>query len=274
MDYKKIEKGNVKFIDELPPSRPKSTQGQQGGGERPVKKSPRLSLMQILAPILIAGVGIAVIHFMPDRSPSGSQAEGARVGTTQVRQPQAVVRAAPSAAEGDARSPSPGPAAPRRPGPLKKMPPGKAAAARADKAGIGTEKSLNDRAIADAASRDAREMQMSLVSAVVCEGVRDHQPMAEKYAFATADRRRVYVWMEVHSKSQPFVIQHHYYLNGEKHSEVPLNIEHPRMRTWSYVTIDKPGHIGEWRVDIIQNDSVLKTVAFRVSAGAESSEGE
>lgn len=73
--------------------------------------------------------------------------------------------------------------------------------------------------------------------------------------------------MEVRSKSQPFVIKHKYYLNGAKHSDVSLNIKYPRMRTWSYVTIDKLDHIGAWKVDIVLNDSILKTVEFKVGAG-------
>lgn len=258
MDYKKIEKGNGKLIDELPQSKSKLTRRRKANGAQPVKKGIHLSMVQVMAPVLIAVVGIAVIHLMPDKLTPTSPPVDAKVSIAQAPQPQTGARFDPSTGSTNAR----------RLDPSAKSHLGRASLAPADKVKIGTGKKSENRAAPDAVSRDAGEKHVSLVSAVVCEGVQDHQPKAEKDAFTMAGSRRVYVWMEVLSKSQPFIVKHHYYLNGQEHSEVPLQIKYPRMRTWSYVTIDKPEHIGIWRVDIVCNDSILKTVEFRVSDGA------
>ncbi len=105
---------------------------------------------------------------------------------------------------------------------------------------------------------------IELVSAVVCDGVRDRLHLDEKDTFDMTHAPRAYVWMEVRSLAQPFVIKHIYYLNGRKYCEVPLDITFPRMRTWSYVTIGQADLAGAWTVEIIYNDRILKTVDFQV----------
>jgi hypothetical protein len=269
MDSNKIEKADRKFIDELPQFRSKLSQRQKAYAQRAIKKEIHLPLVQIIAPILIVAVGVVVIYLLPDKLPAGSQPKDAQDNTAQVPQPQAAVRFAPSVAASDKNSLATGQEENQRLESLEKTPLGNTSIVHANKVKTETGNTSQNRGVAEARLQDADEKQIALVSAVVCEGVQDHQPMVEKHAFSTVDSRRVYVWMEVQSKSQPFVINHNYYLNGKKYSEVPLQIKYPRMRTWSYVTIDKPDHIGNWRVQIVRNDSILKTVEFQVSAGAK-----
>jgi Protein of unknown function (DUF2914) len=103
-----------------------------------------------------------------------------------------------------------------------------------------------------------------LVSVVVCQGVRNHQPLVENNQFDLADQQRAYVWMEVHAEGKPFVINHVYYHNGRKYCEVPLDIRPPRMRTWSYVTLWKAALAGTWSVEIVRDGKVLRKVGFQV----------
>jgi multidrug efflux pump subunit AcrB len=113
--------------------------------------------------------------------------------------------------------------------------------------------------------QDKDEKNFELVSAVVCEGVRNHRHLDKKNRFNLTKARRAYVWMEVRSNQQPFVMRHVYYLNGRKYCEVPLKIRYPRMRTWSYVTLRKANHAGAWTVEIVCDGRVLETVGFQVS---------
>lgn len=269
MHSKKIEKADRRFIDELPQYRSKLAQRQKAYGERPTQKGLRLPLVQIIGPVFIAVVGVVAIFLMPDKLPSGSPSVDSQVESTPTQQPRTTAGVASSAAGISENNLAAGQAATPRSVPLKKTQQGNPSPVQADKSQTGADHNSKHRDTAEAASKTSDGQPISLVSAVVCEGVQDHQPLVEKHDFLTADNRRVYVWMEIRSKSQPFVIKHNYYLNGRKHSEVPLNIKYPRMRTWSYLTIDKPDHIGLWKVEIIRDDSILKTVEFRVSTGNE-----
>lgn len=108
---------------------------------------------------------------------------------------------------------------------------------------------------------------IDLVSVVVCGAVKDRNPLDGQRLFYPSDTSRAYVWMTVMSKEKPYVIKHIYYLNGQKYCEVPLDIKYSWMRTWSYVTLHTKKQTGEWRVEIVSDDHVLKTVGFVVRDG-------
>jgi Protein of unknown function (DUF2914) len=118
---------------------------------------------------------------------------------------------------------------------------------------------------AAAAPPDADVKAPKLASVVVCQGVRDHEPIGVRDRFDLADQPRVYVWMEAYAKDPPVVIKHIYYHNGRKYCEVPLEIRYPHMRTWSYVTLGKPNLAGSWSVEIALDGRVLKKASFQVS---------
>jgi hypothetical protein len=126
--------------------------------------------------------------------------------------------------------------------------------------------------VAAATSQSAEPADFKLVSVAVCQEVRHRQPLNEKNDFDLTDQHRAYVWMEVRSEGQPFVIKHVYYLNGHKYCEVPLDVRAPRMRTWSYVTLNSAEQTGSWRVEIVRDERVLKKVGFRVSDGRSAGE--
>ena len=91
----------------------------------------------------------------------------------------------------------------------------------------------------------------------VCSGVQDHECVAPLSRFSLDEQTKPYFWMEVHSDSVPYVLKHVYYREGRKYTEVPLEIRHPRMRTWSKITLNNPEQAGSWRVQIETEDGVV-----------------
>jgi hypothetical protein len=113
---------------------------------------------------------------------------------------------------------------------------------------------------------DAPAAQIRIGQSLSCRGVRAHQCRQPQSSFALHEHNQPHVWMVVYSQTVPHTLIHVYYHEGQKYCEVPLIIAHPRTRTWSRVTLDRPAHLGAWRVEIVAEDGeVLDRVAFRVS---------
>jgi hypothetical protein len=109
------------------------------------------------------------------------------------------------------------------------------------------------------------DQKIKFPSIVACKGVRNRQYLDKTTVFHISETVHPHIWMEVKSEKQPFVLKHVYYINGEKYCEVPLDIRYPRMRTWSYVTLKNPEHIGRWQVNVTQEDGqVLNRIHFEV----------
>ena len=107
--------------------------------------------------------------------------------------------------------------------------------------------------------------RLSIAASVVCTAVKNRIPVGEQYVFSIRETRKPVVWMDARSEKLPRTLKHIYFCNGQKYCEVPLLIKHPRMRTWSRVTLNSPAHIGKWRVDIATEDGViLEQLEFRV----------
>lgn len=113
---------------------------------------------------------------------------------------------------------------------------------------------------------DALAAQIRIGQSLSCRGVRAHQCRQPQSSFALHEHNQPHVWMVVYSQTVPHTLTHVYYHEDQKYCEVPLGIAHPRTRTWSRVTLDRPTHLGAWRVEIVAEDGeVLDRVAFRVS---------
>ncbi|MBW1939937.1 MAG: DUF2914 domain-containing protein [Deltaproteobacteria bacterium] len=111
----------------------------------------------------------------------------------------------------------------------------------------------------------AANQKIKFLSIVPCKGVRNRQHLDKTTLFHISETIHPHIWMEVKSEKQPFVLKHVYYVNGEKYCEVPLDIRYPRMRTWSYITLKNPEHIGNWQVNVTQEDGhVLNRIHFEV----------
>ena len=108
--------------------------------------------------------------------------------------------------------------------------------------------------------------QIRIGQSLSCRGVRAHQCRQPQSSFALHEHNQPHVWMVVYSQTVPHTLTHVYYHEGQKYCEVPLLIAHPRTRTWSRVTLNRPAHLGAWRVEIVaEAGEVLDRVAFRVS---------
>lgn len=269
MDPLKIEEADRTFVQKLHELRSKLAGRQKASANnRSWKKVFPRTTFAIAIPLAVAGVGYAVLYQKPDVSPTMARLQDEPVDNRRNPVEEIYSRQAPTepvrASGTDQHTPppvqpaEPAPAVTASPVQLPRMP----------EEGINLEMTAVAEAvpISEKTPRDANAEDIELVSAVVCEGVRKHQPMDETDRFNLAKTRRAYVWMEVRSKEQPFVMQHVYYLNGRKYCEVPLQIRYPRMRTWSYVTLQKADQTGSWTVEVIHDNRVLETVGFQVGS--------
>ncbi len=68
---------------------------------------------------------------------------------------------------------------------------------------------------------------------------------------------RVYAWTLVSAPSVPATIRHVWYEGDIQRADVPLMINYPRTRTWSYKTVTP----GRWRLDVVGKDGVVVTSA-------------
>jgi hypothetical protein len=102
----------------------------------------------------------------------------------------------------------------------------------------------------------------------VCSGIKARNCIVRQSDFALRKGRNPHVWMEVFSDSVPYVLKHVYYHEGRKYVEVPLTINHSRMRTWSYITLKDSDQVGSWHVEIVAEDgAVLGRADFNVTIG-------
>ncbi len=102
---------------------------------------------------------------------------------------------------------------------------------------------------------------------LVCSGVEDRKCVVPLSRFALEESQNPHLLMEVYSDSVPYVLKHVYYHEGRKYIEIPLEIEHRRMRTWSRIALLNRGQIGSWTVEIEAGDgTVLGRAEFQVLA--------
>ncbi|CCK80827.1 DUF2914 domain-containing protein [Desulfobacula toluolica] len=100
---------------------------------------------------------------------------------------------------------------------------------------------------------------------VSCSSVSQKQYVCAKTVFSLKEESIPVVWMTVLADNPPFTLTHVYYINGRRYCEVPLSIRYHRMRTWSNVTLNRPEHVGKWRVEVItENGEKLKHIDFTV----------
>ncbi|MDY0221825.1 MAG: DUF2914 domain-containing protein [Desulfobacterium sp.] len=100
---------------------------------------------------------------------------------------------------------------------------------------------------------------------ISCSSVSNKQYNRPKNKFSLAQDATPTIWMNVISEDPPFTLTHVYYCNGRKYYEVPLEIKHHRMRTWSTITLRSRKHIGKWRVEVIDdNGTKLDQIEFTV----------
>ncbi len=232
MDPIKIEAADREFVNKLHRLRSKLTHRQAQWENRSLRQSFFRNAPLPAALLLIVAAGFILFHMSRTSGP------------TKAGQPAA----APPVAKRPAVETPPG-----VPPPLAETP--------------ARDKGPTTRAASPARGPEPETVQGNIeqITTLACRGVKDHLPLGKGDTFQLAQASRVYIWMRVRSKRQPFVIRHVYYLNGHRYCEVPLRILYPRMRTWSYVSLQKAKLAGQWTVKITCKGKLLKTVSFEVN---------
>lgn len=108
------------------------------------------------------------------------------------------------------------------------------------------------------------EARLKVLQATVCAEIKNRMPAGVDTSFPTS-AQRVFVWSKIHAQQIPSTIRHRYYFDGQKISEVTLNVRSTYWRTWSSKNISNKRFQGEWRVDITSADGkVLRRLYFEV----------
>jgi hypothetical protein len=108
------------------------------------------------------------------------------------------------------------------------------------------------------------DLNLEVLKATVGSDVKDRMPAGVSNYFSWSTNR-VYVWSLIQCKHPPSSIRHIYYFQGEKLSDVYLNVQSSHWRTWSYMSLSNKRYIGPWRVDITSAEGkVLRSLNFEV----------
>jgi cytoskeletal protein RodZ len=103
-----------------------------------------------------------------------------------------------------------------------------------------------------------------IIKASICQKITGRMPTNVDNTFPWSTPQ-VYVWSLISAEKIPTVIHHVYYLNGEKVSDVTLNVGSYHWRTWSRKRILDKDLKGSWRVDITTaKGQVLRTLFFEI----------
>jgi hypothetical protein len=108
------------------------------------------------------------------------------------------------------------------------------------------------------------DLNLEVLKATIGSDVKDRMPAGVSNYFSWSTNR-VYVWSLIQCKHPPSSIRHIYYFQGEKLSDVHLNVQSSHWRTWSYMSLSNKRYIGPWRVDITSAEGkVLRSLHFEV----------
>jgi len=108
------------------------------------------------------------------------------------------------------------------------------------------------------------DLNLEVLKATVGSDVKDRMPAGVSNYFSWSTNR-VYVWSLIQCKHPPSSIRHIYFFQGEKLSDIHLNVQSSHWRTWSYMSLSNRRYIGPWRVDITSAEGkVLRSLHFEV----------
>jgi len=112
------------------------------------------------------------------------------------------------------------------------------------------------------AQQAAQEAEGPTVEASVGTAVQDRtlQGAAETFPASVGT---VYCFTKVGKTRSGDVIEHVWYHGEQEVGRVKLNIGGSPWRTWSSKVVP-PEATGDWRVDVVQEGKVLKSVSFKV----------
>lgn len=101
---------------------------------------------------------------------------------------------------------------------------------------------------------------LSVAKIGVGTGVEERELVGEAASFYSSVDR-VYCWTRLSASVVPSTVKHVWSMNGQKISEVPLDVKYASMRTWSTHGVTP----GDWKVEVTdESGSVLSSVSFTV----------
>ena len=102
---------------------------------------------------------------------------------------------------------------------------------------------------------------LSIESAVICEGVEDRAPVGPGNVFPVSVDR-LYCYTRIVGATEQLTITHVWYFGDKERARVPLSVRAASWRTYSSKKI-QPHEIGDWKVEILGPDGeILKTLLF------------
>ncbi len=126
-------------------------------------------------------------------------------------------------------------------------------------------KTSGKKGLSEIPMQSALKIDIRIAEIATCQGVKNKRAVFLQNVFSLQEGAKPYVWMDVRSRQTPYQLRHVYYLNGRRYCVVPLEINYPRMRTWSNVTLRNRNETGQWRVDVVtRKGEVLSQVQFTV----------
>ena len=117
-------------------------------------------------------------------------------------------------------------------------------------------------ALVSAGSAVAQEAEGPTVEASIGTAVQDRALQGAAETFPTSVGT-VYCYTKIGKTHPGDVVEHVWYHGADEVGRVKLNIGASPWRTWSSKVVP-PEASGEWRVDVVQDGKVLKSVSFKV----------
>ena len=106
--------------------------------------------------------------------------------------------------------------------------------------------------------------QLTLVQAVMCEGLEELEPVNETVIFSVANGN-VFCFTAFDPVPEKTVIYHHWFKRDQPEKEIKLGLKTPKWSSFSKISI-RNMDVGPWRVEILDSDGkILKTLRFSVT---------
>ena len=106
--------------------------------------------------------------------------------------------------------------------------------------------------------------QLTLVKAVMCEGLNDLEPVNETIIFSAA-QGSVFCFTAFDPVPEKTVIYHHWFKRDQPEREVKLTLKTPKWSCFSKIGI-RNVDVGPWQVKIVDSEgNILKILRFSVT---------
>lgn len=106
--------------------------------------------------------------------------------------------------------------------------------------------------------------QLTLVNAVMCEGLDELEPVNETIIFS-AEHGSVFCFTAFDPVPEKTVIYHHWFKRDQPEREIKLTLKTPKWSSFSKIKI-RNVDVGPWRVEILDSEGkILKILRFSVT---------